>query len=360
MDMTLDTSTEDDIGLAEPEHIEMMFDALDDTISGTESYSLTSAQLYAQSVLLSNRMATRADMVSGVEGFFSKIGDGVKAIWEYIQKLFKGIWNWFFGPKEKKMSILEETEAHIKASQERLAGIANARGQAISDSFMKTMREHLAAAEKNGTPEEKKKAEEGIQLLQLGYEKGHKEFKIKEVVEIAIKINSRGQKALDEICERAANEYKGYISLIEHDHSDKFSGTAFEDDYKNYRKWTLEHKDKPLDAYIKIPKGINSLHAVTAAQDSLQKVIKDLESERSGISSTFKAAAIDRIKSLEEKVKRPEMQEHNREKFRKDLTACKLFLSLTTQAIKQIERTAENVKRIDDSLLRLCGLKPTK
>jgi predicted transcriptional regulator len=93
--------------LPEPEHVSTMMDGIIDTIAGNEGLSY--AQHYMHSVLqtsggISNR--------TGTEGFFSAIGDGLKSAWDYIVKMFKSIWNFFFGSSddtdEKKTKEVEE------------------------------------------------------------------------------------------------------------------------------------------------------------------------------------------------------------------------------------------------------------
>lgn len=107
---------EDGIGydVPEAEHIETVFQGLDDTlanINGTES--LTSAQVYLQSVLGSS--GTVRSSVAGNEGFFKSVGGGIKAAYDYIVKMFKSLWDFFFkrdAPKE-----VETAKAAVKQAQ---------------------------------------------------------------------------------------------------------------------------------------------------------------------------------------------------------------------------------------------------
>lgn len=95
----------DGYGLPDAPHMEIMFDALEATgeqqIDGNEGFSLTQAQIYAQGVLHSAGIFTQAQ-VTGNEGVFSAIGDGFKAVWDYIVKTFKAIWDFFFGRDNEK------------------------------------------------------------------------------------------------------------------------------------------------------------------------------------------------------------------------------------------------------------------
>lgn len=108
---------EEDMGIAEPEHLETMFDALDDTftnVDGTEG--LTRAQHYAQAVLVGAGMVR--PQVAGNEGFFQTLGEGAKKIWEYIQKMFKSMWAFFFGKgSDTSKAKVEKAEATVAENQ---------------------------------------------------------------------------------------------------------------------------------------------------------------------------------------------------------------------------------------------------
>lgn len=96
-------------GLPDGPHVEIAFDALNDTIenvTGTES--LTQAQMYMEPILVANGLISQADRVNGMEGFFSAIGDGAKKTWEYIKKMFKSIWEFFF--KKEAPALAKEAK----------------------------------------------------------------------------------------------------------------------------------------------------------------------------------------------------------------------------------------------------------
>jgi len=84
----------------EPEHVEQVMDGLLDTVSGTEGF--TKAQYYLEGVLYSNGMIRHRD-VGGTEGILSKVGDGVKAAIEYVKKMFRSIWDFFFKSEKKQI-----------------------------------------------------------------------------------------------------------------------------------------------------------------------------------------------------------------------------------------------------------------
>lgn len=116
----------DGYGLPDAPHLEIMFDALEATgeqqIDGLEGFNLTQAQIYAQGVLHSAGIFTQAQ-VTGNEGVFSAIGDGFKAVWDYIVKTFKAIWDFFFGRDNEKEA--EEAKDVIEGNNKDLAAADN-------------------------------------------------------------------------------------------------------------------------------------------------------------------------------------------------------------------------------------------
>lgn len=105
--------------LPEPEHVEMIMNGMLDSLSGNEDLiGLTDAQVYLQGAL--NASGAVSLRVSGNEGFFSSIGAGIKAAWDYIVKMFKSIYNSVFKKDvkdkgEKVATSIKEAEEAIKA-----------------------------------------------------------------------------------------------------------------------------------------------------------------------------------------------------------------------------------------------------
>lgn len=106
--------------------VEIPFDALNDTIAqevaGNESYALTDAQRYMEGLFIANG-TLRANSVSGNESFFSKVGSGARAVYDWIKKMLKSLWDFFFkrdAPKasaEAKDEVKAATDAISEASQ---------------------------------------------------------------------------------------------------------------------------------------------------------------------------------------------------------------------------------------------------
>jgi hypothetical protein len=129
-------------GIPDVPHVEIMFDALNDTaeqmdVAGTESLSLTAAQHYAQGVLMSAGIVT-GSQVAGTEGVFSAIGDGFKAVWEYITKTLKSIWDFFFNRDSAKDAEVAK-EACAENAAELQAAAAGTQDEATADKQLNAM-----------------------------------------------------------------------------------------------------------------------------------------------------------------------------------------------------------------------------
>lgn len=358
MDMVIDSDITD---LHDSEHIDEVFDALADTlgdVAGTEG--LSRAQTYMWGVLSAGGDISYKQRVAGTEGFFSSIGDAATKVWEYIKKMFNSILNFFGlgsgGDSGKK--VVQETESVLKQNQANLAAVASSNGLQGSDLAKQIFRTVSDLDAFMGSPQTSpsEKSEAGELRAKLKDIKAlpapEQQRIVKEVVERYVKINSRMQKALDDACQRALSEYKTYQAVVTVDHSAAFVGTAFHDMYKTYAAAMKHNASQEIEKWVRIPQGMRTLGDAARAQGELQKALVDLESESTAISRGIKADVIHQIKHLEELVKRKDLRQANQDKFNKDLKACRLILKLTTEAIKQLRVTCENIRRISNMINR--------
>ena len=157
-------------------HGDLMFEALTDTldgVSGTEGMRMTEAQVYAQGVLAANGVRG----VAGNEGFFSTIADAAKAGYEYIIKLFKSLYGFFF--KRDAGEKIDATKKEVAANTKELKDVGSASvpdaevdkqlkhahsvGAAIEDiptgsqaEFDKVMEQAAVAIKGNSAPDKRK------------------------------------------------------------------------------------------------------------------------------------------------------------------------------------------------------------
>ncbi|MNM27163.1 hypothetical protein D3C81_376480 [compost metagenome] len=350
----------EDIGIVEPEHIEQMVDALADTVVGTESYSLTGAQTYAIAVLQSAGMITRQEAVAGNEGFMDSIADGAKKVWEYIQKIFKGIWNWFFGPKAKGKEAPAEAAKTVKDNTTQLKNAASGSGgEELPKKVIETVEDLDRYMGDDASPADKKEAadlkEKVAEIKKLAPAQQYRE--LKPMFTKIAKLNRRTQRAIEEACNHAVDQWKKYHEIFEKADGTVFEGTIYEENWKQLLQYGADQKSDPHEAYIRIPKNMDSLEHAMQAQADLDKVVKGIEYECRGVSSIYKSDVIRQIKHLQEVLEK-NLKDDNRAKFNKDLAACKVFLGITTRMIKQMEATCEAIKRISNMIVRLFGLKP--
>lgn len=113
-------------------HGELMFDALSDTldgVAGAEGLGLTQAQVYAHAVLGANGMLKPS--IAGNEGFFSSISNAVKATYEYIVKMFKSIWGFFFS-RDAAVEAKEAKE-EVRVIELKLEKIGNPTPESVAE-----------------------------------------------------------------------------------------------------------------------------------------------------------------------------------------------------------------------------------
>lgn len=113
-------SVPDDYQDIEPEHFEQSVQGLIDTVEGVEGFSksYTQAQKFLWSCMDSSDAIDYKQRREGMEGILSAVGDGLKAAWEYIEKLFKSIWGFFFGGGSDDSG--DTTTAKVKANDKEL------------------------------------------------------------------------------------------------------------------------------------------------------------------------------------------------------------------------------------------------
>lgn len=357
MDMVIDSDITE---LHEPEHIDEVFDALTDTLSevaGTEG--LTRAQNYMWGVLGAGCDLSYKQRVAGTEGFFSSVGDGVSKVWEYIKKMFNAVLNFFgLGETKKGPSITEQTDAILKQNQANIAVLTGHRILQGEDLMKQVFRTQADLDAFMGSPQtsSSEKSEAGELRAKLKEVKAlpapEQQRVVKEVVERFVKINRRMQQGLDDACQRALDEYKTYQQLVTTDDSAVFIGTSFFEMYRNYASAMKHNASKEIEQFVRIPQGLRTLADAARAQSSLEYAIKELDSESVSISRGIKTDVIAQIKKLEELVQRKDLRAANRDKFDRDLKACRFILKLTTIAIKQLRVTCENIRRISNMINR--------
>lgn len=121
LDITNETGDQE--GIPDSPHVEILFEALNETldnVGGNEGLPMTQAQHYAAGVL----GATGVRNVAGNESFFGSVANGAKAIYDYIVKMFKSVWGFFFNRDAGKAA--DAAKAEVKEDQKKLHDLKNA------------------------------------------------------------------------------------------------------------------------------------------------------------------------------------------------------------------------------------------
>jgi hypothetical protein len=110
--------------IPDPSHVEKVMTGFIDTVTGSEGMNLTAAQRYVHGVMYAAGLESGLDEITGNEegGLFGTIGKGISKMWEYIQKMFKSLWEFLFGKpaaeKDAKIkATVAEAEVAVKAME---------------------------------------------------------------------------------------------------------------------------------------------------------------------------------------------------------------------------------------------------
>lgn len=150
----------------EPEHVGLIMDGFIDTVSGNEGF--TNAQHYLEAALFSNGIIARRQ-IGGTEGVLSSIGDGAKAAVEYIKKMFRAIWDFFF--KKEKKTLDENCKKELTSTEDKLKKMRATVTEAEIDEVLKKA---TAGVDKLKDSPEKTKLKEKVKEAQDSKDVKHK------------------------------------------------------------------------------------------------------------------------------------------------------------------------------------------
>lgn len=193
-------------------HIEIMFDALEESVAGTEG--LTRSQRYAYGVLSANSMLTAQQERAGNEGFFSAVGSGAKAIYDYVVKMFKSLWDFFFARDVGKLA--DKAEAELKENQADLAAVASGgSSEAQTTALFTKMKHTVNGLEKEGADA---KAIEALGAVMAEADKGSVADKKAAIVKAAKELpafNHKAQRKLTGVVEGITKRTEAFVTYME-------------------------------------------------------------------------------------------------------------------------------------------------
>ena len=313
---------EQDYGVSDPHHTEMMFSALTSTIgrlNGMESFGITPAQVYARSVLEANGLLSPAERISGNESFFGAVGSAIKSVWEVIANIFKGIFNFFFGSSEGSVSkkedaaiqSLEATAAEMKVVDERLA-----KNKQEYQAFLKKDREEMDAAT---VKRQEKYAED---------EKKWQEDKAKR------------QEELNQISARAEKASLRLTALVSATTENKYAGTPFDTLYSTMHTALSKMKSLERDKMLQFGHEVTGIVKAIDAASDLTSYLRHMKDARKPLVNS-KESLKSIMSSLEKRVKSGSEDAAVIETLKKDLEAGKSLLKDLAELSRILDATCD-------------------
>lgn len=313
--------------IPEVSHVEAMVDGVLDSLSGNESLDLTYAQRYVIGVLDGAEITRSA--VTGTEGFFSEIGAGLKAAWDYIVKMFKNIWDFFFGKKNKEDS--EAAKEDVKSAEE---AIKEVEAPQVTEENVKAV---AAQVEKkiDKLPESPKKKElkkkvEAVKAAEPAKAKQATASLIKETFEAELldkpRLNELAKTFNKLIFDLNARkeEYattKGDRKALGHAIETFLNGFK---DMKEPRKGLAESKAWVSYAHRCLEATDNSLETIRAMKSETQHAISDTQAKIDGAKSS----------------------QYNKKELIEEITELKRTMASVVQVIKTAEHARDCISQV--------------
>lgn len=360
----------EDYGQIDNDHLETIFVAMDDTmggVTGAEGFGLTHAQKYTYAVLEANDSLTRSQKVDGNESFFGQIGDGLKAVWEYVQKLFKSIWNFFFGKKEdgaqaeidnakKALTelkvVLEKPSVNLSSNlSQQMDGLSL---QHLADCLVKVSQDPEA------TPSDKKEAETLVEELHAT--PPPKPAEVKHVAEKFAKINHKQQKKLQTGLKLVKEKGAGLIAHITKLHTDVEIHVGANESYNFYKHLITEIYNNDISA---IRSAINHIDGAMIVSDMgqgarvlevLQHQMKTIDSINSYIKAN-KHNLEHRISECEKALTWSDKHAERKAGARAELAVAKDMMIAINSTVSYVHTTCLTIQSLCDTVRRIFGIK---
>jgi hypothetical protein len=314
----------------EASHVGLVFQALGDTVAavaGTEG--LTTAQVYLHGVLSASGGLSYTQSIAGAEGFFANVKEGAAKAIEYIKKMFKSIWGFFFkkeGPDEAKAvkAAVADKKADLESVDKVKSGLTSAAG---SDS--KDLVEHISKATSIG------------ELNTLSKDVGKKNTKAQQA--LVVKINQLVESLEGEV--KLASEVEAEA---------KKSGEA------SYSAWAAGIKGgvSGTESLITTLKGIRDLADLKAAETTLDalKSHTDIISkalEASGGTESRVQGMIDSLSKLDGNASASDEQKKEGDD---NLKALQLFMKSAARYSGLLKRTLSHMKSVTTATGKVFGV----
>lgn len=336
--MSQENAMQDDIVLDEndefvaPEnsHIELVFQALGDTVNavaGTEG--LTTAQLYFHGVLNASGGLSYTQSIAGAEGFFADMKEGVAKALAYIKKMVKDIWGYFFkkqGPEEAKSvkTNIAETKATLANVEQVKSGLKSAAG---SDS--KELVESISKATSIG------------ELNTLSKDVGKK--------------NSKAQQALVVKIAQLVESLEAEVKL-----ADEVEAEAKKSGEAGYTAWAggVKAGVSGTQSLVTTLKGIRDLEDLKAAESTLDtlKAHADVISKALDASGATESRVQGMIDTLSKLDGNSSASDEQKKQGDENLKALQLFVKSAARYSGLLKRTLSHMKSVNTAVGKVFGV----
>lgn len=244
MSEVFDAVTNDYTEFAEPEHFDEVLQGALDTFDGLESLSTTytKAQQYLFACMSAADVIDYKQQVAGMEGVLTAIGNGLSSAWEYVKKMFKAVWNAFFGKGDDTIEAKgEATEKKIKDNKDKVDALAKS-GKPAAQVEEITKKVKAKATKIKNDPKsssgDKAKADNIIKRIDdsKGKSSSQKETDLHGFLEALPQIDKQSRELLIKRVGEAEALRKKYVTYAEQDRSKDIGQGRFRSMYKIFRE----------------------------------------------------------------------------------------------------------------------------
>lgn len=347
-------TVEDGIGYEVPEipHIEQVFQAVEDTldnVAGNEGL-LTGSQIYLQGILAANGVKGTA-AVTGNEGFFSSVGNGLSAALEYIKKMFKAIWDFFFN-RDAGKKIAETKQTVVETSKKLDDAAAGGTTPAQTEEILK---EQIGVLKINGkldgnSREEFEKLMMGAEEAQKGSDSDKKAM-VKKITAELPKLNKKARQKLDEQIDQSIAAINAFLKLVKDANADTTLSAESKAMVANFK---LEIKTQ--EEMLKVLETGKAMNTVEDAKRVLSEFIKDIKEYEEYVKEFkgMKAGVQNQITKLEKAVQSTDKDNQATKDILTNLKGQAAILSLL---VKVMDKMLSRMSSTSITVQELFGVK---
>jgi len=355
--------------IAEQEHFDEILQGAIDT-AGMESLSTayTRAQIYLYGCMDASDSLSYKQRLAGMEGF---VGDAFSGIWDFIKRVFKAVWGFFFGSGDETVEAeVEKTEKKVKANKETLQKVSKkGKSEEETDKVIKAAKKTAEKIKKDpkSTPASKKSAESIIAdaLLAQAKKAGEKEVTAEQMLKTLAKINDVQRELIIKRVGSAESLRKQFAEHVEKNRTKELGNTRFKGMYEEFQKHmknggfgtaipSLVSVDAIKDTMSASLTQDKLLHEITVHQsfakyiktqkENFSTEIKELEELISSVSADSKT-----VPSADGK------KQEGRDKVNKRLQSAKDALSLVNAAAGFQKKMLTALNGLSDAVVEVFG-----